>query len=261
VSRTDREGGGRGPRVAAATLATFVTDQPLAVDAVVVLDEDAAHHMRVRRLEPGEPIALRDGAGRSGDGRLVRLAKSQATVELVSVVAHPPPPPVHLLVPVADRDRMLWLAEKAVELGIATWRPVHYRRSRSVASRGEGAGFEQKVRARMRAALAQSEAAWLPTLHADAGLDEALAQVPPGARLVGDPDGGRALDVPVRAGEPVTVAVGPEGGFEPEELDALRAGGFRAVALPGNILRFETAAVVAAAFARALHERAGAAAD
>ncbi len=255
------EGGGHGPRVSAATVATFVTDQPLAVGTPMVLDEDAAHHMRVRRLEPGEPIALRDGVGHSGDGRLVRLAKSQATVELLSVVAHPPPPPVHLLVPVADRDRMLWLAEKAVELGIASWRPVLYRRSRSVGSRGEGRAFEQKVRARMRSALAQSEAAWLPTLHADATLDEALAAVPPGARLVGDPDGSGALDAPVPAGEPVTVAVGPEGGFEPDELESLRADGFHPVALPGNILRFETAAVLAAAFARALHERARASAD
>ena len=259
MSRADRDGGGRGPRVAAATVATFVTDQPLAVGAPVVLQEDAAHHMRVRRLEPGEPVALRDGTGHSGDGRLVRLAKSQAIVELLTVVDHPPPPPVHLLVPVADRDRMLWLAEKAVELGIASWSPVFYRRSRSVGSRGEGAAFEQKVRARMRSALAQSEAAWLPTLHADATLDSALTAAPIGARLVGDPDGGAALDAPVPPGEAVTVAVGPEGGFEPEELETLRTGGFRPVALPGNILRFETAAVLAVAFARALHERASAA--
>jgi 16S rRNA (uracil1498-N3)-methyltransferase len=252
VSRADRA---RGPRVAAATVATFVSDQPLVSGAQVVLDEDAAHHMRVRRLEPGDPLVLRDGAGRSGDGRLIRLAKSQAVVELLTVVEHAPPPPVHLLVPVADRERTLWLAEKAVELGIASWRPVRYGRSRSVASRGEGAGFEQKLRARMRSALAQSEAAWIPALHPDSTLEAAMAATPPGARLVGDPDGDSPLDVPVGAGEAVTVAVGPEGGFEPEELDAMRSGGFRPIALPGNILRFETAAVVAAAFARALLER------
>jgi 16S rRNA (uracil1498-N3)-methyltransferase len=243
--------------VAAATVATFVSDLPLVAGAQVALDEDAAHHMRVRRLEPGDALTLCDGAGRSADGRLVRLAKSQALVELLTVVEHAPPPSVHLLVPVADRDRMLWLAEKVVELGLASWRPVLYRRSRSVASRGDGAGFEHKVRARMRAALAQSEAAWLPELHPDASLEAAMAAAPPGARLVGDPDGGSPLDVPLGPGQAVTVAVGPEGGFEPEELEALRSGGFRPIALPGNILRFETAAVVAAAFARALHERAG----
>ena len=248
----------RAARVAAPTVATFVAPEPLAAGsgAQVTLGEESAHHMRVRRLEAGAAVALRDGAGRSADGRLVRLAKGHALVELGEVLEHAPPPPVHLLLPVADRERVLWLAEKAVELGIASWRPVLFRRSRSVASRGEGAGFQQKVRARMLSALAQSEAAWLPDLHPDAPLDRAIAAAPGGARLVCDPDGAPLLDGVPGAGDAVAIVVGPEGGLEPDELDALRAAGFRPAALPGNILRFETAAVVAAAFARALHERA-----
>jgi 16S rRNA (uracil1498-N3)-methyltransferase len=57
----------------------------------------------------------------------------------------------------------------------------------------------------------------------------------------------------------VTVALGPEGGLEPDELALLDAAGFRRVRLPGNILRFETAGVVGVAFARGLLERRGAA--
>ncbi len=247
----------KGARVAAPTVATFVADVALGAGASVTLGEEAAHHMRVRRLDVGEWVALRDGMGRSGEGRLVRLAKAHAVVELSEVREHPAPPPVHLLVPVADRDRMLWLAEKAVEVGVASWRPVLFRRSRSVGGRGEGAAFQQKVRARMLAALAQSEAAWLPDLHPEAPLDRAVAAAPPGARWVCDPDGAPLLDGSVLPGEAASVAVGPEGGLEPDELDALRAAGFRPAALPGNILRFETAAVVAAALARALVERAG----
>lgn len=243
-------------RVAAPTVATFVAEAPLEAGVPITLGEDAAHHIRVRRLEVDAPVALRDGAGRSGAGRLVRLAKGHAVVELTGVREHAPPPPVHLLVPVADRERMLWLAEKAVELGVASWRPVVFRRSRSVGGRGEGAAFQQKVRARMLAALQQSEAAWLPALHADASLDAAIAAAPAGARWVCDPGGAPLLDGEVPGGGAATVAVGPEGGLEPDELAALRAAGFRPAALPGNILRFETAAVVAAALARALVERA-----
>lgn len=247
-----RDGAAR-PRVAAPTVASFVTDEPLREAGEVVLGESAAHHMRVRRLEVGDPVALRDGAGRSGEGQLVRLAKSQAVVAVDRIAEHAPPPPIHLLVPVADRDRTLWLAEKCVEVGIASWRPVRYRRSHGVASRGEGASFEQKVRLRMQGALAQSESAWLPALHAEATLDAALRQVQ-GTALVCDPDGLPMLDAAGAPDGPTTIAVGPEGGFEPEELDALQAAGFRPVALPGNILRFETAAVVACAIARARHD-------
>jgi len=244
-------------RVAAPTVATFVAHEPLVAGAQLTLGEDAAHHMRVRRLEVGDAVALRDGAGHSGEGRLVRLAKSHAVVELGAVREHAPPPPVHLVLPVADRDRMLWLAEKAVEIGVASWRPVLFRRSRSVGGRGEGPAFQQKVRARMLAALSQSEAAWLPDLHPDAPLERAIAAAPAGARWVCDPDGDALLGAAVLRDQPATVVVGPEGGLEPDELAALREAGFRPAALPGNILRFETAAVVAAALARALVERAG----
>lgn len=245
-----------GPRLARATVATFVTAGPLpaaAEGAVVALGEDAAHHARVRRLEVGEPVALRDGAGRSADGRLTRLTKAVAEVTLDAVHAHAPPPPVHLLVPIADRERMLWLAEKATELGAASWRPVRWHRSRSVSPRGEGPDFARKVRARMAAALGQCEGAWLPTLHDDAEPAAAVAAAA-GTRLLLDPDGEAPAAWP--AADEVTLAIGPEGGFEPAEVEMLVAAGFRRAALPGNILRFETAGVVGLALARALVDRA-----
>jgi 16S rRNA (uracil1498-N3)-methyltransferase len=241
-------------RVERPTVASFVTDGPLpdAGGAVVTLGEDAAHHARVRRLAVGDTVSLRDGAGRSAEGRLAAVAKARLEVAVDGVREHAAGPPVHLLVPVADRDRMLWLAEKATELGATSWRAVRWHRSRSVSPRGEGPDFARKARARMAAALAQSEGAWLPVLHPDADPAGAAADAA-GLRLVLDSDGA-PCDAWPAAGE-VTLAVGPEGGFEPAELELFSAAGFRRAALPGNILRFETAGVVALALARALVER------
>jgi 16S rRNA (uracil1498-N3)-methyltransferase len=122
-----------------------------------------------------------------------------------------------------------------------------------VGPRGEGAGFQAKVRARMIAALVQSESAWLPEIHPDAPLDRALRALPEGARLVLDPDGDPLDELAPAA--PVFVAVGPEGGLESGEIEDLEAAGFRRARLPGNILRFETAAIVGVALARASADR------
>jgi len=155
-----------------------------------------------------------------------------------------------MLVPIADRDRMLWCAEKCAELGATSWTPILWNRSRSVAPRGEGAAFRERVRARMRSALVQSHGWWLPHVPDDTSIDSALANAPSsGTRLVldacGQPIGRESLTAPV------TVAVGPEGGIESDELQRFRAARFRPVSLGANVLRFETAAVAALAIVRA----------
>ena len=122
-----------------ASVATFFAPDPLEAGQTSLLGEEVAHHMRVRRIEIGETVRLVDGVGGRARGVLRRLAKGSAHVEVgAEVEAVPHLLDVHLLVPVADRDRMLWLAEKVAELGVASWRPVVWRRSKSVSPRGEG---------------------------------------------------------------------------------------------------------------------------
>jgi len=235
----------------AAGLPTFITDETFRVGVACTLDEHAARHMRVLRLESGAQVGLRDGQGAIGVGTIGRLTKSQATIDVTLVVTEEPLPEVHLLVPIADRERMLWLAEKACEFAITSWRPVLWRRSRSVSPRGEGPGFQGKVRARMLSALAQSEGAWLPQLFPDATIDRALLAAPAGDRVTLDPDAPPFHLAPgTTALTPVVIALGPEGGLEPDEIEALDAAGFRRVSMGPTILRFETAGVGALALAR-----------
>ncbi len=232
------------------TVATFVAgDSAITAGATITLGEDAAHHLRVRRLGAGARVAITDGRGHRGEGALVRLARTSAHVELDSAEDIAPLPHVHLLVPIADRDRMLWLAEKATELGVTSWRPVRWRRSRSVTPRGDGPAFARKVRTRMIAALSQSGGAWLPVVYPDAVPERAIAAAPEGARIVFDPRAGDLVD-PSPLEAPVTLAVGPEGGFDADELAALEHADFRAASFPTGVLRFETAALAALTVAR-----------
>lgn len=235
----------------AANRPNFVTGETLVAGLTCALDESAARHMRVLRLACGAVVGLRDGQGNVAEGRVMRLSKSQALVELDAVEAVPMLPAAHLLVPVADRDRMLWLAEKACELGCTSWRPVLWHRSRSVSPRGEGIVFQTKTRARMEGALAQSEGAWIPQIFPEASPERAMLAAPPGDRIVLDPHGEPMIGAGSTAiGAPVTIALGPEGGFEPSEVEALVSAGFRRVRLGSTILRFETAGIAALAIAR-----------
>jgi len=246
-------------RTRSAPLATFfMTEAALEPRAQVALGDAVARHLRVRRLGTGTTVALVDGAGRRGTAMIVREAKDSVTVEIGDVEEVAPLSEVHLIVPVADRDRMLWLAEKVAELGVTSWRPVLWRRSKSVAPRGEGPMFSAKVRGRMIAALEQSGGAHLPQIYPEANLSRALNAVPPGGtRLVLDPEGPPVFGVPVQA--PITLALGPEGGIEEAEKAELSNAGFKAISLGPGILRFETAGAAGVAIARALlHQQDGA---
>jgi len=238
VERTDR-----------APVATFFAADTLTVGGTARLSEEAAHHIRVARVGIGECVALRDGAGRAALGTLVKVSKSSALVDITETSDLARPAPIHLLAPIADRDRMLWLAEKATELAVTSWRPVVWRRSKSVSPRGEGPTFQAKVRARMTSALIQSGGGWLPDVFPDSTVERAVAAAPLGTRLLLAKDGEPMVGVPMRT--PITIALGPEGGMEQSERDAFIGAAFLPVKLGDSTLRFETAGVAAVAIAAA----------
>src|SRR4051812_45450487 len=212
----------------------------------IELGENAAHHARVKRLAEGDPVNVTDGEGQLGTGRIESIGKNRVMITLRDLRSIPAPPPIHLCVPVADKDRMLLVAEKATELQVASWIPVMYSRSRSVTPRGEGESFDRKVLARMISALEQSNGAWLPAIHPIQTVDDVADR-----RGVLLERGGPAFGTKPLIG-PLTIAIGPEGGFEPEELETLGDRGWTTASLGAVTLRFETAAIGAVAIARAL---------
>jgi 16S rRNA (uracil1498-N3)-methyltransferase len=233
-------------------VATFLVEDAITAGAAIELSDAAAHHAHVKRLAVHDHVRLTDGAGHIGSGTIASLERGSATIEIGDVASVPRPPVIHLRAPVADRDRMLWLAEKVAELGVASWQGVRFRRSASVSPRGEGPAFLAKVRSRMISALEQSGGAWMPALLSDTSpggltleneetgilLDAAGAPLP---SLVSLP----SADIPV-------LLLGPEGGLEPSEVEELEAKGWRLGSLADTTLRFETAGVAAVAVCRAL---------
>jgi 16S rRNA (uracil1498-N3)-methyltransferase len=233
-------------------VATFFADAELAPGVRLDLGDAAARHAQVRRMHDGDAVRLTNGRGSLAHGRIDRLAKGNLSIVVGEVAAVERPPYLRLLLPVADRDRMLWLAEKSTELGLSVWQPVRFQRSASVAPRGEGDAFTNRTRARMIAALEQSGGAWLPELMPPLPLAEGLVRSDAG-------DGDRFLlergGAPLIQSRPMSanVIVGPEGGIEGSERSLIvDRHGWLPSSLGDTTLRFETAGMVAVGMLRAL---------
>lgn len=207
------------------------------------LDDEEQHHLRVRRAADGDEVRLRDGAGLVGTGRLVASARSWL-VDVEAVERRAPPAPLTLAIGAGDRERFGWLVEKAVELGVTAVVPVETERTGGVATRLRDSHLV-KLRRRALEAIKQCGAAWALEVEAPVTLSEFMARNAAGLRWLADATG--SATPPRLDGGPVTVVIGPEGGLSDAERNALAAAGYRPMVLARHTLRFETAALAAAA--------------
>ncbi len=206
-------------------------------------EEEFHHAVRVLRLRPGQEVRLVDGQGRAYRARLSRVDLRRAVAELELLEPLPANEPrqwVTLAVAVSRGDRMDFLVEKAVELGIGRLVPVVFRRSVRIQ-----AGRWSRWQRIARSAVKQSGRARVPEVLPPRSLEDFLADLTgPGQRWVFHPEAPPWGEAPLPdARQPQVLVVGPEGGLVPEELDLLRHHGFQVRSLGARILRVETAAL------------------
>ena len=235
--------GGPSRRARAEMHAVLASPGMLVANATVVLEEEERHHLKVRRAAPGERVRMLDGQGAVAEGRLVQ-GRDGFAVELGLVRQVPPPPAFTLVVGAGDKERFGWLAEKAAELGVTDLVPLKTERTRSVAA-GIREAHVLALQRRARQAIKQSHAAWAPRVHPPESPRQAAERGAGTRRWLAD---ARAEPPPaVTPGEALTVVVGPEGGLLEAEREVFLAAAFAPVRLAPDLLRFETAALAAAA--------------
>jgi 16S rRNA (uracil1498-N3)-methyltransferase len=215
------------------------------------LREGEAHHLQVRRVEPGEVVELRDGEGLVGRGTMRRMGRTWS-IEVGATERVAPPSPLVLAIGAGDRERFAWAVEKATELGVTTVIPLECERTAGVATRVRPQHLD-RLRRQALEGVKQSGAAWATRVDEPLSLDALLRQPPDGARWLADASGGPA---PAGLGDArLTVVIGPEGGLTSDERERVLTAGFEAIRLAAYTLRFETAAVAAAAAAVAARLR------
>lgn len=228
----------------------------LAPGAVVDLPAEAAHHaVRVLRLGEGDPVRLFDGRGGQWLARLVSAGKTvRAALESFEELDCEPPLALTVAQGLPAADKMDWIVQKGVELGVAAFRPLAAKRS---VVRLTGERMERRVahwRGVAAAACEQCGRNVVPEVAPVLDLPQYLARAAEdnGIRLLLAPVGGCRLTELPRPDRPVTLLVGPEGGFEDGEAAAARSAGFVPVSLGPRVLRTETAALAAVAAMMAL---------
>jgi 16S rRNA (uracil1498-N3)-methyltransferase len=228
---------------------------PLSASESLVLPPAAAHHAsRVLRLREGDAVTLFNGEGGEFDARLARMGSHSvaATLGTHHDVERESPLNVTLLQGLAGAERMDYVIQKAVELGVAAIAPVTMARSVTRLDAARAAKRALHWRAVIVASCEQCGRNRLPVLHPLRDFDAAIASpelTDFGAATVaalslvlspGAPDSLGALDRP--AG-PIRLLIGPEGGLTPDELTAAQRAGHRAIRLGPRVLRTETAGV------------------
>lgn len=221
-------------------------------------DSAAAHAVRVLRLRAGDVVTLFNGDGHEYPARLVSASAREVRAEIVSRESPLRESPLRLTLiqALARGEKMDWIVQKATELGVARIVPMTTERSEVKLDAARGEKRLEHWRAVVIAACEQCGRNALPRIDAPVDLStwlEANATPGPDARWMLHPEAAtRPRDVQAFPSTALEFAIGPEGGFGETDLAALRAHGFRELALGPRILRTETAGIAALAALQAL---------
>ena len=221
------------------TLARLYIDAEL--EGEVSLGADQAHYLtRVLRLNTGDRVRVFNGRDGEWAAEMAGIGKKAVTLSIGERLRAPyRPPEVTLLFAPLKRHRSATLLEKATELGVTRLQPV-------ITARTQFPKMNlTKMRAQIVEAAEQTERLDLPELGEAMPLLEAVKGV--GCPILMGDEGGEAapmLDVMEGHAPPLALLTGPEGGWSPEERDALRAmNQVTPVTLGPRILRADTAAI------------------
>ncbi|MCB2410859.1 16S rRNA (uracil(1498)-N(3))-methyltransferase [Hymenobacter lucidus] len=206
-------------------------------------EDESKHAVRVLRLGPGDAVELVDGRGGVYQAAMADANPKRCQLRITGSVQVPPRAYLtHIAVaPTKNLDRMEWLVEKAVEIGVE--RITFLRCSRSERRELKLERLEKIA----VSALKQSGQAWLPQLDELTDFAAFLPTVAPDTTFIAHLEEGErtALSQVAAQGAGCCVLIGPEGDFTPQEIEAARQRGIRPVTLGASRLRTETAALAA----------------
>lgn len=222
----------------------FIIDVTLTVGTLTVRDAGLANQLaNVLRLEEGDAVTLCDGKGMEASASILSMAKHGVDFAIDAIVRNAAESAVRMTLycAVLKRENFEIACQKATEAGAARIVPVVSRRTVKTGFRAD------RLAKIVREAVEQSGRGMIPVISEPMPFKDALADSTANAANVVFALGGTPFDAAtvVPAGtEAIGAFVGPEGGWDADEVGACRERGFVVASLGPRVLRAETAATV-----------------
>jgi 16S rRNA (uracil1498-N3)-methyltransferase len=228
------------------SLPYFFHDSGFEANMMITLSEDTSKHVvQVLRIKEGEGLKLTNGKGFIALAVISNPHKKNCTIRVESVEFTPNSNrnTCVAISPVKNNSRFEWFLEKATEMGVTTIIPL-------ICNRTEKQHFRKdRMNAILISAMLQSQQAWIPEMLDPKSVHQLIQEVRYDHQYVAHcKDDAGKIKIPVSNVEgSMLVAIGPEGDFTEDEIDAFMDSGFVPVTLGDRRLRTETAGVFAAA--------------
>ena len=229
----------------------FVTPDQVGEDKIWIQGSDVNHMKNVLRMRPGEEVMVSDGNNRQYRCRVEDYPEGEAVLAILEAVLVDTelPSRIYLFQGLPKQEKMELIVQKAVELGVCQVIPVQTRRCVVKLDAKKAAKKVQRWQQIAESAAKQAGRGYIPAVSEVMTFQEALAfsealdirLIP--YELADGMDGTRKILDGIRPGQSVGIFIGPEGGFEKEEVGRAVEAGAMPITLGKRILRTETAGI------------------
>lgn len=225
----------------------YCPDLPRSGSALELPREAAHHAQRVLRLRVNDAVQVFDGNGCALNGKIREITARQVVLHELQTCIAEAEPPLHIVLAQAmcGSEKMDWVVQKATELGAAEIQPVQTRRGVARLSAERADKRAAHWRSVAVAACEQCGRNTLPRIQPPQDLGAWLAALrsTEAARFVLLPEGDSSFCRQTQPQEMIILLIGPEGGFDDDEIKMARMSGFVPIRMGNRVLRTETAAV------------------
>lgn len=229
----------------------FVTPDQVGEDKIRIQGSDVNHMKNVLRMRPGEEVMVSDGNNRQYRCRVEDYPDGEAVLAILEagLVDTELPSRIYLFQGLPKQEKMELIVQKAVELGVCQVIPVQTRRCVVKLDAKKAAKKVQRWQQIAESAAKQAGRGYIPAVSEVMTFQEALAfsetldirLIP--YELADGMEGTRKILDGIRPGQSVGIFIGPEGGFEKEEVGRAVEAGAMPITLGKRILRTETAGI------------------